>query len=230
MATNNRQIGRLQESSLHSDLKHWFASSGDIIEAPVEGYMIDILHGDRLVEIQTSGFWHIRPKLHKLLPSYPLTLVYPIAVQKWIVKTGTQGEIESRRKSPRRGRVEDLFKELVAIPLEACHPNFELLVVEIEQEIWQARGSGGSWRRKGWVIADHRLISIKRTYTFGKSTDFLALLPEHLPAYFTNWDLAKGLGIRESLASKMTYCLRKMNLIELAGKQGRANLHHIKNS
>ncbi len=227
MATNNRQIGVLQESSLHFDLKNWFALPGDEIEAPVDGYMIDILRGERLIEIQTGGFWHIRSKLHKLLDSHPVTLIYPVATQKWIVKSGENETIESRRKSPRHGRVEDLFYELVAIPQEACHPNFELIVVEVLQEEWQKRGSGGSWRRKGWVIMDNRLIGVKDQRKFDKPSDFLKMLPEKLPSKFSNRDLAKELGIRDALARKMTFCLRRMNLIELVGKQGRAYLFQV---
>jgi hypothetical protein len=227
MTLNNRQIGRLQESSLHASLKNWFALPGDIVEAPVDGYMIDILHGERLIEIQSGGFWNIRSKLQKLLSAHPLTLIYPVASRKWIVKIGNGGEIESRRKSPRKGRVEDLFKELVAIPQEACHPNFELVVVEIEQEVWQLRGSGGSWRRKGWVIADQRLIGVQGMHKFSQPGDYLDLLPEQLPEIFSNRELADGLGIRDSLAAKMTYCLRNMNLIEITGKRGRSNLHRL---
>jgi hypothetical protein len=65
-----------------------------------------------------------------------------------------------RRKSPRRGKLEDLFLELVRIPHLINHPNLTLEVLLIrEEEIRHADGKG-SWRRRGVSIIDHRLLEI----------------------------------------------------------------------
>jgi hypothetical protein len=45
-----------------------------------------------------------------------MRLIHPIAVEKWIVHLAQdEGHAVSRRKSPKRGRVEDLFWEMVSL-------------------------------------------------------------------------------------------------------------------
>jgi len=45
-----------------------------------------------------------------------------------------------------------------------------------------------------------------------------------LPHPFTNRDLATALGLRLNLAQKMSYTLRKADLLAVAGKRGNALL------
>lgn len=220
-------IGTLQETSLHAALKDWLARPGDGLEVPVAGYQIDIVRDDELVEIQTANFGALRPKLKKLLPDYRVQVVYPIAREKWICRVGANRKRRSRRKSPKRGRVEHLFTELVRLPQLAHHPNFSLLVVLTqEEEIWQDDGQG-SWRRKGWSIADRRLLKVVEQRLLARPADYLEFLPAGLPRPFNNRDLAEGLGARRRLAEQMTYCLRKMELIQPAGKHGRFTMFEV---
>ena len=59
-------IGSLRETSLHASLKSWWARPGDLLEASVDGYVVDLLRGETVVEIQTGHFSAIRPKLRAL--------------------------------------------------------------------------------------------------------------------------------------------------------------------
>ena len=97
-------IGSLRETSLHASLKSWWVRPGDAVEASVDGYVVDLLRGETVVEIQTGHFSVIRPKLRALLARRPVCLVHPIAVERWIVRLDTDRQTRlSRRKSPRRG-------------------------------------------------------------------------------------------------------------------------------
>jgi DNA-binding IclR family transcriptional regulator len=58
--------------------------------------------------------------------------------------------------------------------------------------------------------------------------DYLALIPPEVSETFTNQELADGLQMPRSLAAKMTYCLRRMGLLEQVGKVGRFNLYESK--
>ena len=49
-------IGTQNESSLHASLKELYSQPGDIIEGRVDGFHIDVVKKDRLVEIQTANF------------------------------------------------------------------------------------------------------------------------------------------------------------------------------
>jgi hypothetical protein len=103
-------IGLLNEKPLHQSLKKWYAKPGDDIEVVVDGYVIDIVRDDVLLEIQTSSFASIKSKLSKLVGSHEVRLIYPIALEKWIVKSAKKGSSGiMRRRSPKRGRIEDLF-------------------------------------------------------------------------------------------------------------------------
>ena len=106
-------IGLLNEKPLHASLKEWYAQPGDRFEVAVEGFVIDIVRDALLLEIQTRNFAAIRSKLTSLARSHQIRLIYPIAQEKWIVKLDEDGtSVVNRRKSPKRGRVVDLFWEM----------------------------------------------------------------------------------------------------------------------
>lgn len=221
----NNGIGTLQEMSLHAALKDWYAKPGDAIEVPVNGYLIDIVRGSWLVEIQTANFTAIKKKLKALLPDYKIKIVYPIAQDRWIQRVTEENQHITRRKSPKHGRLEEIFTELVRLPDLACHPNFYLEVLLIKDVVvWRDDGQG-SWRRKGWSVADRRLIEVVDAIQLDQPEDYAAMLPPDLSQPFTNLELSEHLGLRRKLAEKMTYCLRKMGLLEVVGKKGRHNLY-----
>jgi hypothetical protein len=214
----------MQESSLHAALKDFYTRPGDLQETWLDGYLVDVLRGEQVVEIQTGNFSAIKPKLLALLPDHPLLLVHPIAQEKWIVRQ--EDERQTRRRSPRRGRVEDIFYQLVRFPWLIEHPNLSLEIPLIQvEEIWRNDGRG-SWRRKGWSIADRRLLAVLERRSFTTPADFRRLLPDGLAEPFTTRELATAAGITAGLGYKMVYCLRKMGLIQPCGKRGRTVLYH----
>lgn len=223
-------IGRLNEKPLHAALKAACALPCDRFEVGVDGYVIDIVRGDLLVEIQTRNFTAIKTKLANLLRDHRLRLVYPIAKEKWILKLPQDdGDTGTRRKSPKRGRLEDLFWELVRIPHLMTHPNFSLEVLLVQEEEvrrYEGKVKGKrNWRKKGWVTEERRLLEIVQRHVFENPEDLGGLLPHSLEEAFTTKDIAAGLKVRRPLAQRMAYCLRHMQVIELIGKQSRANLY-----
>jgi hypothetical protein len=219
-------IGLLNEKPLHAALKQWYAQPGDRLEAPVDGYVIDIVRGELLLEIQTGSFGAIRPKLAALLPTHPIRLIYPIAQEKWIVKrAATPGHAPVRRKSPKRGRVEDLFRELVSFPHLLAQENFSLEVLLIQEEELRRPAQQKRWRGSGWRTEERRLLRVVERRLFAEPEHWLALLPPGLAEPFTTRDLADAAGLRRALAQKMAYCLRKMDAIEAVGKRERSVLY-----
>jgi hypothetical protein len=173
----------------------------------LNGYVIDIVRPDDplLIEIQTTNFTAIKDKLAQLVADYRVRLVYPVPHEKWIVRQDGDGTILGRRRSPRRGAVVDAFRELVRIPHLLAHPNFSLDVLLIrEDEIRRYDGRRG-WRRKGWVIHEHRLLDVVEQHTFAAPADWCALLPDDLPDVFTTADLARGIERPRRLAQQMVY-------------------------
>lgn len=219
-------IGTQNERSLHAAIKQWYARPGDQLEVKVKGAIIDILRGSLAIEIQTRSFYSIRFKISRLLDQYPVLLVYPIARLKWITRLDSNQEtILSKRKSPKTGTVYDLFPELLTMPKFINHPGFSVEVLIIEEEEIRCEDGKGSWRRKGVSILDRRLLTVYDVFRFNVKEDFLKLLPPELTNPFTNKELAKSLKIPVTKARKISYCLKKMELIREAGKKSREILH-----
>lgn len=213
----------LREAPLHASLKEWYTQPGDRTETPVGSYVVDIVRGDLLIEIQTRSFAKMRSKLTKLLDNgHRVRIVHPIPVDNWIVKIEDDGTIVSRRRSPKHGQPVDVFSELVAFPQLAAHEALEIELVMTTQEVLRRHEPGKAWRRKGWVVAERRLIEVETTVRLSSVDDMTALLPTDLPSPFTTRDLASELKRPMRTAQQMAYCLRKMGAITEVGKRGNA--------
>ena len=215
-------IGLLNEKPLHASLKEWYSKPGDRFEVKIDGFVIDIVRDNLLLEIQTANFSSIKSKLTTLLRTHPVRLIYPIAQEKWIVKQSPEntGEV-TRRKSPKRGRVEDLFGEMIRVPSLIKESNFSLEVLLIKEDEVRRYDSKRNWRRKGWGTEERRLLEVVGWKVFKQMSDWQALL-SNLAEPFTVKDLSEEIGIRTELAQKMAYCFRKAGVIEMTGKCGRA--------
>ena len=227
----SRKIGTLNERPLHEALKQWYARSNDMFEVSVDGFVVDIVHDDLLVEIQTRNFGAIKRKLEKLLAHHQVRLVYPIPYEKWIIKQpyDEDGPV-SRRKSTKRGGFEYVFDELVSFPQLLMNPNFslELLLIQ-EEEVRRYDGTRG-WRRRGWVTYERRLLCVVEQRILISPADMSAFIPPELAEPFTTSDLADTIAKSRRLAQKMVYCLRSMGCITPVGKRANSILYARKNA
>ena len=225
-----KSIGLRNEKSLHASLKKWYAIPGDRLEVKINGYIIDLVRNDILVEIQTKNFSAMGKKLRTLILDHRVRLIHPIAITRWIIKLeGDGGTLISRRKSPKAGGIYNLFDELIRIPDLMDNDNFSIeLLMIIEEEIRIDDGKG-SWRRKGVSISDRRLLEVVRKVKLVDKEDFRIFIPENIDKPFSNKMLSKAVGVPISKARKATYCLKKMHLIKEVGKKGNELLFEIIN-
>lgn len=220
-------IGTLNEKPLHAGLKQWYHHEGDLVEEPVEGFVVDLVRGRTLIEIQTRGFSAMRRKLDVLLDSHPICVVYPVAATKWIVKLDGDGNEASRRRSPKRGIAADVCEELVSFPSLLGHPNLVVEVVLIEEEEIRRPDAKKGWRRGGYVIVERRLVDVVSTVEVGSPGDLLDLLPRGLPSPFTTIDLAEGLGRSRHVAQEVAYCLRVSGAVAAVGRDKRGIVYEL---
>jgi len=220
-------IGSLNEKPLHAALKEWYRQEGDQVEAPMEGFVVDLVRDGLLIEIQTRGFASMRRKFDRLLDSYSMRLVYPVPTEKWIVKLDEDGREVTRRRSPKRGIAADVCEELVSFPSLLSHPNFTLEIALVEEEEVRRPDAKGGWRRGGFVIEERRLVEVLETVEVGSPGDLLELLPEGLPDPFTTADLADRLGRSRHLAQEVAYCLRVSGAVETVGRDKRGFLYQL---
>ena len=217
----------MTEYSLHAEIKERYSVLGGQVEVKVDDFIVDVVLDDLLIEIQTRNLSAIKKKLGKLLLTNIVRLVYPIAKVKWIIYVSNQGEFIRKRKSPKRGKIIDLFIEMVHLSDLINDKNFSFEVLLIEEEELRSDDGKGSWRRRGVSIKDRKLVKVLDSVIFEDSSDFLKILPNNLGVPFTNRSLANKLDISIRLAQKITYCLRKMNALLVDGKKKRELLFRV---
>lgn len=215
-------IGTLRETHLHASVKRWVAEPNDAFEVAVDNFVVDIVRGGTLIEIQTRGFSSMRSKLDALLDHHPMVIVHPIAQRRWIVKGPHGGAPPSRRKSPKAGSVYDAFSELVSFPSLVDHPNLSIEILLTDEEEIRRFDGNRNWRRRGWAVVERRLLDVTERIRFGTPSDWLALLPVDTPLPFTTADLASAIARPRRSAQQMAYCLREMGMLEVVGKRGNA--------
>ena len=216
------------ETSLHRQLKEHYAVEAGQLEVACEGYRIDAVRGEELIEIQHGSLAAIRDKIAALLEKYLVTVVKPIVARKKLIKLSKQGgeEIDSRL-SPKRGKLLDVFDELVYFTRVFPHKRLTLEVVLVEVEELRYPGHGRRRRRRenDFQVEDQRLISIVETHSFRTLRDIRRMLPRDLPAKFHTGHLAESLDVQRSIAQRMAYCMRETGAIHPVGKQGNALLY-----
>jgi hypothetical protein len=211
----------MNEFSLHSEIKKVYSLPGDQFEVKLDNYIVDILRGNLAIEVQTKNFSALKEKLLTLTEKYQVRLVYPLPEMKRITYVTKDHVVLDKRKSPRKGRLTDLFRELVMIPNMIGVENFSLEVLFIDEEEVRCDDGKGSWRRRGVSIKERKLLKINDRILFQTKADYLKILPDNLNGVFTNKELSKLTKISVRTAQQITYCLRKGGVIRLAGKKGR---------
>lgn len=216
------------ETTLHRQLKALYAGTTGLMEQRVDGFRIDAVRGEQLVEIQHGGLAAIRTKIARLLKSHDVLVVKPLVVRKTLIRLSRRGGKEvSRRLSPKQATILDLFHELVYFTRVFPHPRLtlETPLVEIEEQRYPGHGRRRRWRKNDFVVEDQRLAAVVGVQRFLSAGDLLQLVPANLPRPFHSGDLAAGLQIPRWVAQRIVYCLRQTGATAVCGKQGNAVLY-----
>jgi hypothetical protein len=220
-----RSLATYREGSLHAALKERYARAvaGARVETPVDGFVIDVVAPEELIEIQTSGFASARRKLEHLVERHRVVLVHPMPVEKWLIVVDAGGAIVRRRRSPRRAQPLDLFDELVSIPALLTDASFRIeLLLTSEEEIRGPVPDGARYRRpRAWWRLDRRLVDVVEVRRIDEPSDLLGLLPAGLPETFTTADIVVASGRSRRLAMRAVYCLERCGVIDRVGRRGR---------
>jgi len=227
------------ETTLHHQFKELFSGRGDnrksvAIEAPLDGYRIDVLTDKAVIEIQHSGLAAIRGKVRRLAERHKVLVVKPIIAQKRIIfLESADGPVVRRRLSPRRRGLLDLFDELIHFTQELSLPRVGLVAALAECEEWRCPPTAASFRRRRrhrprHEVLDRRLTRVIETRTITKGADLLRLLPcRDLPQPFDTGELAAAVGRCRSFAQRIAYCLVHTKAAQRVGKRGGAWLYRL---
>lgn len=223
-------IGELGEGPLHAAVKHWLAGPGDRLEVPMGRWVIDLVRADgELVEIQTGGFGPLGAKLDGLLDHHRMRIVHPVPAQRRIVRVDDDGVVLSERRSPKTSGALEVFDRLVAFPSLVGHPHLVVEVLLCSED--HVRSPAPVRSRSGRRTRDpgvRHLTEVIGRHELRVPHDALGLLGADLPpGDFTTAEVAAAIGAPTVLAQRVVYCLRLMEVIEPAGKRGKAPLHRL---
>ncbi len=218
------------ETSLHRELKRHYAGDDARTEVVLGQYRIDAVSRGRLIEIQHGSLAAIRDKIRRLLERHRVWVVKPIVQSKLLVKHASPGgPVVARRKSPKRGRLLDVFDELVYFTRVFPHPRLtlEVVLVDIEELRHPGHGRRRRWRQDDHVVADQTLVSLGESVRLKRASDLVKLLPQRLPREFHTGVLAQRCQISRHVAQRVAYCLREMKAVRQIGKQGNTLLYRL---
>jgi len=219
------------ETSLHRELKEHYARDAGRTEVVVDRYRIDAVVDDELIEIQHGPLSAIRDKVRKLLAGHRVRVVKPIIARKLLVKRTAKGQpVRSRRRSPKRGQLLDVFDDLVYFTRVFPHRRLTLEVVLVEIEEWRYPGHGRRRYRRDadHQVEDQKLVEIAAVHRLKTSADLRKLVPaEALPDVFHTGHLAAALQVQRYTAGRIAYCFRQVGATRQVGKQGNTLLYEF---
>ena len=100
------------EKRLHRILKDFISEDKATQEQSVGKYTADAIVGEEIFEIQTKSLRPLLPKLSYYLENteYRVTVVHPIVAEKTLIRAEREtGEVLSCKRSPKKGRVFDVY-------------------------------------------------------------------------------------------------------------------------
>lgn len=215
-------IGTKAEYRVHGALKYYFQPCDDYHEVKLEGFICDATDADSIAvyEVQTSGFDRLRKKLQVLLTSHPVTVIYPVIVQKTlsVIYSGSGETII--RKSPKKAKLTNILAELCKIKELLPHPNLHIKAVLLnatETRIYKGLREDKKRRQKPFSV--ERVPTDLLEITNITFPDFyLSLLPDTLPNEFSSTDLAKLLSVKRSVAGYALLLLTDMKFVTRIGR------------
>lgn len=219
-------IGTLNEKTIHAVLKHYYSEDDTYHEKRVHAYVADLLINNQILEIQTRNFNALRKKLDAFLSDYDVTIIYPVPYTKWLCWIDLEtGEISPKRKSPKKGTVYSIIRELYRIKNYLMHPNLHFIITFLNVEEYRILNGWSRDKKKGSTRKDGLPIGIVGEVHIDTIDDFNKLLPDHLPIPFTTNDYKKAAKVTQAVASTGLNILYSVGIIERIGKQGNAYLY-----
>lgn len=221
-------IGTLSEKTVHAILKNYIEPDEDRQEIPVEGYVADIYRNNEIIEIQTRQFNKLRNKLDAFLPLCPVTIVYPIPREKWLIWIDeNSGELSKRRKSPVRGSAYTVFPELYKIKSFLKNQNIRFRLILLDMEEYRILNGWSQDKKKGSTRYDRIPTALAEEIEINCLRDYMQFVPYELEEAFTTAEFAKAAHIKKRLAQIVLNILFYVGMVERVGKKGNSYLYQV---
>ena len=219
-------IGTLQEKTIHSVLKYYYAPDSAYHEIKIGSYVADICIDGDIYEVQTRNFNTMRNKLNYFLQNHNVTIIYPVAHTKWISWLDMDtGELTPKRKSPKTGTFYQIIPELYKIKMFVNNPRLHFIISLIDVEETRYLNGWSHDKKRGSSRMDGIPVEIYDEVRIDTFADYRIFLPDTLPEQFTSKDLGKVAKIPQNKASTLLNILLETKVIHRIGKSGKSYLY-----
>ena len=219
-------IGTYKEKKLHIMMKRYFEEDPKYHEIPVNGYIADICRDGVITEIETSGFTGLKPKLAAYLTDYKVRLVYPLAHIKYLSWIDPEnGNITSRKKSPKKGTAYNALFEMVRILPHVKNENLNVLVPFLEIDEYRLLDGWSRDKKKGSHRFERIPTDLFQVEEFSADADYIKYIPESCIENFTLADFAKAVHVTARDASGILHVFMERGLLVRTGKKGNSYLY-----
>ncbi len=223
-------IGILKEKTLHRILKHFLEPNEELHEIKLGRYHADIVTENEIIEIQTRNFNTLRNKLNFFLDIKPVRIVYPLISTKYLVWIDPDnGEVTTRRKSPKTGKPLDCFFELYKIKMLLNHENIRLSIITLDAVDYRTLNGYSADRKKGstrYERIPERIISVT---DINCPQDYALFLSTELPEQFSSKDVQKTHKVTLRTAQVSLNVLHHVGAVKKVGKKGNTVLYQKAN-
>ena len=234
-------INTYNETELHKTLKEMYAKKYDgKMEVQENDVICDILCDDSektVIEIQTKGLYKLLPKLLKLKDNHKIRVVHPLVTEFRIELYDEEGKLISRRRSPKRLSMIDIYEELMGIYPLLGEPWFTLEVIPVScterrirtKEPVQLANKSRRFKRN-WYKTGRKLDSMQESVTFSNLASYIDILPEKVQLFrdgtpFCAKDLYEaGCGKHNY---RILWVLKKAEAVEFAFKKGKTSYYRF---
>lgn len=209
-------VGVLSERTLHAVLKRCYEPYEGSREVKLGRFVADIFSEDGVIEIQTGGFYPLKPKLAEFLEVTPVTIVHPIARKRRLIWVDAKtGAAEPPKPSPRKGYSCEVFRELKWIAEFLAHPNLRihLLMVDVDEyrEFIGYRKNGA--RQRGERL-DRIPTALVEQIRLERPEDYARLCPPDLPERFDSAEFARAAHVDRSTAQAALKVLADLGVLK----------------
>ena len=222
-------VGTLGEKTLHNVLKRAVEPDTSCHEIPVGRYVADVRNTHGFFEIQTRSLYKLKEKAAFFLEQGPLTVVYPVFRENWLLYLDPQsGALSERRKSPKRGCLTMVLPELYPLREFLFRPGFAVEAVLLDGEEIRLLDGEGPDKKHHATRYERIPTSFVKSVRLERPEDYFRLLPAELPREaMDSKTLSRLLHLRQALGAAASLTLRRAGVLESAGKRGRCNLYRF---
>ena len=241
-------IGTLREKRLHAVLKHYLCADESCHERLIEASdpaaagtaigkvrhsVADILTGGEIIEVQTGTLYPLRDKIAWYFQNtdYRVTVVHPIPAVKYVSWIDPKsGDILSRNRAPKRGRVKDVAREIYWLSDFVGDPRFSMRILLLELEEYRMADGWGRDGKRGSNRYERFPTTLLGDVTLAAPVDYAAyFLPEALRKegkIFTAAEYAAAVGLRGRVVYGMLHLLEGLDLVRMTDEmRGRARTY-----